>query len=88
MKVNQVNEQPSAGHIKAGGGFSAVCGPDGRKLSRDIEDDESTILYVELERDLVACAALVQDTVGHYSRPDIFTLQVNRSEQPRIVYQA
>jgi len=87
MKINQISEQTSAGHIKAGGGFSAVYGPDGRKLSRDIKDDESTILYVQLDNELIACAALVQDTVGHYSRPDIFTLQVNRSKQLRVVYE-
>jgi nitrilase len=85
MKLNAIGES-SPGHIAAGGGISAIYGPDGRQISREIADDEDTILYATLDPDLISHAALVQDTVGHYSRPDIFTLQVNTSPQPRVIY--
>ncbi|GAA5869740.1 hypothetical protein JCM8547_005832 [Rhodosporidiobolus lusitaniae] len=88
MEINrvEVNGKADAGHITPGGGIAAIYGPDGRKLSRDIAEDEETILYADLDPDQVRFAALVQDTIGHYSRPDIFTLVVNATPSPRVVF--
>ncbi|KAK6906007.1 hypothetical protein L486_08286 [Kwoniella mangroviensis CBS 10435] len=92
MKINHVpgisvNTGDAAGHIQPGGGFSAVYAPDGSKLSKDISDLEETVLYVDLDLDMVPFAALVQDTVGHYSRPDMFHLVVKSQPAPLVVYQ-
>ncbi|KAM0748445.1 carbon-nitrogen hydrolase [Meredithblackwellia eburnea MCA 4105] len=84
MEINKVDTGAvvDAGHIQPGGGFA----PDGRQISRKISDSEETILYVDIDSDLQAFNGLVQDTVGHYSRPDIFTLVVNVQPRPRVIY--
>jgi predicted amidohydrolase len=60
-------------------GGSAIIGPDGDYLAGPIYD-EPCILYTELDPGRITEGHLVFDTSGHYSRPDIFHLQVN--DQP------
>lgn len=88
-KVHGISVEGDAeggGHIVAGGGMTCVYGPDGSQITDPIPDDAETIVYAELDTDRVHHAALVQDTVGHYSRPDIFQLVVNKTPAPRVVH--
>ncbi|KAH9215693.1 carbon-nitrogen hydrolase [Leptodontidium sp. 2 PMI_412] len=59
-----------------GGGFSCVIGPDGRQLSEPVPADWEGIIFHDLDFNKIYLAKNVVDPVGHYSRPDIFTLQV------------
>lgn len=60
-------------------GGSAIIGPDGKYLAGPVYGEE-TILYadIDLARGLEEKQAM--DVVGHYARPDVFTLRVNRGE--------
>ncbi|MBT8462121.1 MAG: carbon-nitrogen hydrolase family protein, partial [Gemmatimonadetes bacterium] len=64
-------------------GGAAIIGPDTQYVAGPAgpEDD-----FVTGEIDLGRCAEsrLLLDTDGHYSRPDIFTLQVDRSAQRNV----
>ncbi|KAG7091457.1 hypothetical protein E1B28_010491 [Marasmius oreades] len=53
------------------GGFAAICGPDGRQLTPQIELGEERILYPDID-----LADLGVDPVGHYSRPDLLALHL------------
>ncbi|KAI6713859.1 hypothetical protein JHW43_003616 [Diplocarpon mali] len=57
-----------------GGGSSAIYGPDGRQLSKDIEETEEGILYADLDFDEVLRSKSFVDITGHYSRPDLLWL--------------
>ncbi|KAF4958999.1 hypothetical protein FSARC_10868 [Fusarium sarcochroum] len=59
-----------------GGGFSMIYGPDGTELCKPLGPGEEGILYADVD---LAFRAMMQqnlDLVGHYSRPDLLSLQV------------
>ena len=64
-----------------GGGSSAVYGPDGRQLSEDILSTEEGIIYAYLDLDAILDAKSFLDVVGHYSRPDLLWLGVDKREK-------
>jgi nitrilase len=64
---------------KAGGGGSMIFGPDGRPLCNPIPEDQDGILYAELDLGLISLAKAAADPVGHYSRPDVVRVMVNRT---------
>ncbi|KXH26568.1 hypothetical protein CSIM01_02869 [Colletotrichum simmondsii] len=66
---------------KPGGGYCAIYGPDGRKLSNDLSEDEEGILYADLDMDRVIEAKMFLDTCGHYSRPDLLWLGSDYEEK-------
>ena len=61
-------------HILAGG--SAIIGPDGRCLAGPLGTEEA-ILYADLDLARIPAEHLTFDAVGHYGRPNVFTLTVN-----------
>ncbi len=61
-------------------GGSCVIAPTGDVLAGPVYG-ERTILYADLDLDDVARGKYDLDVVGHYARPDVFTLQVD--ERPR-----
>ncbi|KAL4923882.1 carbon-nitrogen hydrolase family protein [Aspergillus undulatus] len=66
-----------------GGGSSAVFGPDGRRLSTFIPSTEEGIVYADLDFNLIYGAKAFLDVCGHYSRPDLLFLGVEKGETER-----
>lgn len=66
------------GPLLAGG--SAIIGPDGKVLAGPLGAEEA-ILYADLDFARIPAEQLTFDAVGHYGRPDIFTLTVNTRPQ-------
>lgn len=71
--------------LKTGGGHARIYGPDGSELATPLAPDAEGIVYAELDPALISVAKSVGDPVGHYSRPDIFRLLVNRNATPKTV---
>jgi nitrilase len=69
------------------GGGSCIVDPFGRVLAGPARDGEA-VLVADLDLDEIERAALDLDVVGHYARPDIFTLVVDRSERSAVVSRA
>jgi nitrilase len=64
-----------------GGGCSAVFGPDGRRLTKEIEPTTEEMLYADLDMDLILGVRCFVDACGHYSRPDLLWLGVDDREK-------
>ena len=58
-----------------GRGGSAILGPDGSYLAGPLWDEEG-LLYAELDPQRLYEARQRFDPAGHYSRPDVFRLEV------------
>jgi predicted amidohydrolase len=68
-------------YLLAGG--SVIVGPDGRCLAGPLGTEEA-ILYADLDLGRIPAEHLTFDAVGHYGRPDIFTLTVNTEAQTHL----
>ena len=66
---------------QVGGGRAAVFGPDGRKLSEDLNPTVEGMVVVDLDLDLLGVCKSFVDVVGHYSRPDLLRLVVDSREK-------
>jgi nitrilase len=58
-------------------GGSAVIAPDGRYIAGPVFDEE-TILTAEIDSSEIDREKMTLDVSGHYSRPDVFDLRLNR----------
>jgi predicted amidohydrolase len=58
-------------------GGSAVIAPDGRYIAGPVFDEE-TILTAEIDFSEIDREKMTLDVSGHYSRPDVFDLRLNR----------
>ncbi|MEM8813083.1 MAG: carbon-nitrogen hydrolase family protein, partial [Pseudomonadota bacterium] len=70
---------------KPGGGFSMIFGPDGRPLAEPIPEDQEGLVIAEISLPMISVAKAAADPVGHYSRPDVVRLMLNRNAAPRVV---
>ena len=61
-------------------GGSCIVAPSGELLAGPVYDSR-TILFADLDMDDVVRGKYDLDVVGHYSRPDVFTLHVD--ERPK-----
>lgn len=73
-------------YLGRGGGYARVYGPDGRSLAEPIAPDEEGILYADIDYSEILKAKNAADPVGHYSRPDVFSLHLeNRGRLPKVM---
>jgi nitrilase len=68
-------------------GDSVVVAPGGKIVAGPLHN-EVGILYADIDLELVGVARRSLDTVGHYSRPDIFQLHVNTEPLKPVVFNA
>ncbi|NIN69165.1 MAG: hypothetical protein GTO63_31650 [Anaerolineae bacterium] len=67
-------------------GGSTIIGPDSRYVADPVFEDPC-IIYAELELDRITEGHLVLGIDGHYSRPDIFHLEVNEEPQRNVTFE-
>jgi nitrilase len=70
--------------LPPGGGHACAYGPDGRPLAEPLGETEEALLLVDIDIGLIALAKAAADPVGHYSRPDVMRLLLNRDPAPRV----
>jgi nitrilase len=62
-------------------GDSAIVNPDGKVVAGPAHEVE-TILYADLDPTQLRGPRWQLDVAGHYARPDVFQLTIDRSERP------
>ena len=70
--------------IKPGGGWSAIINPHGQIIAGPNTDKEN-IIYADINMEEIVFAKLFCDCVGHYARPDVVRLEINREKQTVMV---
>jgi len=81
MEVLCENEEHKS-LIRAGGGHAVIYGPDGKPLADKLPEDQEGLIIADLDMNEITIAKVFADPVGHYSRPDVTRLLLNRHPQP------
>ena len=68
-------------------GGSCVIGPDGYFLANPVFN-RTGFISAEIDPRKAISKGMTLDVVGHYSRPDIFTLQVNTDLQENVEWKS
>lgn len=67
-----------------GGGYARIYGPDMQLKTEKLPPTQEGIVYAELDLSMLEAAKYVLDPTGHYSRPDVFAVSINRRRQSAV----
>ncbi|WP_245615314.1 carbon-nitrogen hydrolase family protein [Muricoccus aerilatus] len=72
------DDRQRAAFVK-GGGRAMIYGPDGRPLSEPPDPEFEGLVMADVDLGRIALAKSLVDPVGHYARPDVVRLLLDRS---------
>jgi aliphatic nitrilase len=71
--------------LRPGGGHARIYGPDGGELGTALAPDVEGLVIADIDLGLISLAKHAADPVGHYARPDVTRLLLNRTPGDRVV---
>jgi len=71
--------------LLAGGGFAGVYAPDGQLISPPLAEGEEGLVMADIDLGLITLAKAAADPAGHYARPDVTRLLLDRTPGDRVV---
>src|ERR1700683_428711 len=82
-QIESITPDDKLRHALRGGCYTAIISPEGVPLCATVTEGEGMAI-AELDPALIAKRKRMRDCVGHYSRPDIFPLHINRSAHTQV----
>ena len=68
-----------------GGGFTTIYAPDGQLMHQPLSEGTEGIVYADLDLGMISLAKAAADPAGHYARPDVTRLLLDRTPGDRVV---
>lgn len=82
--IESLGTGESVGRLRPGGGYSFIVDPQGNYLVKP-EESKEEVLYADLDFDRIIDAKRIFDSTGHYARPDVVRLHLQRRPQEVVV---
>ena len=71
--------------LQEGGGFTGIYAPDGQLMNQPLPEGSEGIVYADLDLGMISLAKAAADPAGHYARPDVTRLLLDRTPGDRVV---
>ena len=68
-----------------GGGFARIYAPDGQLMHAPLAETAEGLVYADLDLGMISLAKAAADPAGHYSRPDVTRLLLDKTPGDRVV---
>ncbi|WP_423459688.1 carbon-nitrogen hydrolase family protein [Ottowia sp. VDI28] len=68
-----------------GGGFARIYAPDGSEMGECLEETEEGLVVADIDLAAIPLAKAAADPAGHYARPDVTRLLLNKAPGDRVV---
>jgi aliphatic nitrilase len=68
-----------------GGGYAVIYAPDGQLMHEALAEGVEGIVYADLDLGMISLAKAAADPAGHYARPDVTRLLLDRTPGDRVV---
>ncbi len=86
-QINRIHPDPAMQKGLRGGCCTAIISPEGRHLVPPLKEGEG-VLMADLDMSLIVKRKRMMDSVGHYARPDLFSLGLRDSPLPTLTRDA